>query len=89
VRARHGVTAGLHPDAALEAGDRHNRIAMLVMVATVPLVLLYVIADLVLRRRASRAPALAATGNDAEIVPRPWSVPAHSAPRSRWRSALG
>ena len=75
VRARHGAWAGLHPDAALAEGDRRNRLAMLLLVAAVPLVLLYVIADLVLRRRASRAPASAATGTDAGIVPRPWSVP--------------
>ena len=76
VRQQNPDLAGIDPAAALEAGDRRNRIALILLVATLPLVLLYVVADVVLRGRAARSPAEPARpAGDVGLVPRPWSSP--------------
>jgi hypothetical protein len=74
VRQQNADLVRLDPDEALEAGDRRFTIALLILGATVPLVLLYVIADAVLRRR--QPPAAASREEpsaDVGLVPRPWS----------------
>lgn len=76
VRQQNPDLAGIDPAAALKAGDRRNRLALILLVATLPLVLLYVVADVVLRGRAARSPAAPATpAGDVGLVPRPWSSP--------------
>ena len=76
VREQNLDLARIDPEAALEAGDRRNRLALILLVATLPLVLMYVVADVVLRGRAARAtPGAGNSAGDVGLVPRPWSSP--------------
>lgn len=74
VRQQNADLVRLDPDEALEEGDRKFRIALLILAATVPLVLGYVVTDAILRRR--RPPAAASEEQpsaDVGFVPRPWA----------------
>jgi hypothetical protein len=76
VRAQNPDLARIDPEAAIEAGDRRNRLALILLAATLPLVLLYVVADIVLRHRAARDPGARRTpAADVGLVPRPWASP--------------
>jgi hypothetical protein len=76
VREQNANLTRISPEAALEAGDRRNRLALVLLWATLPLVLLYVAADIVLRGRATRfGAAPTARAGDVGLVPRPWSSP--------------
>jgi hypothetical protein len=74
VRTENADLARIDPETAIEAGDRRNRLALILLAATLPLVLLYVVADIVLRGRAARQPHAPRTrATDVGLVPRPWS----------------
>jgi hypothetical protein len=78
VRAANPATRDLDPVATLELGDRRNSLAQALLLATIPLVLGFVVVDLAFRRREQRA------ATDAALVPRPWASPA----RRRFRGWL-
>ena len=74
VRQQNADLVRLDPDEALEEGDRRFRIALLILGATVPLVIGYVVTDAIVRRR--QRPAVAGEDQpsaDVGLVPRPWS----------------
>jgi len=74
VRREHPDLVGLDPDIELERGDRLTRWALLVLAATIPLVIGFLLVDFVQRRRGNRAPAARQRGaRDVSLVPRPWS----------------
>ncbi len=68
-----GVAAD--PDAALRAGDEKRRHAVVVALLVVPLLMAYLLAEFVLRRRQRSHASAAASAEDVELVPRPWSSP--------------
>ena len=74
LRDRHPDLVALDPARSLQHGDRLRSWALLCLLVTVPLVIGYLIADLVLRRRTTlpASPARNA-GDDVDLVPRPWS----------------
>jgi hypothetical protein len=79
VRAQHPALTALDPAAARDDGVRRARTAELVAGAAIPLVALYLAADLALRaRQRRRGRAAASTEEDVGLAPRPWSRPAAS-----------
>jgi hypothetical protein len=76
VRERHPDLMALDPELPLERGDRLSRRALIVLIATVPLVLGFLLWDLITRRRMKTADATPRRDDeDLELVPRPWSAP--------------
>jgi type II secretory pathway pseudopilin PulG len=67
----------LDPDRTARQGDDKRGLATLMALVTIPLVLLYLLTELVLRARARRRPA-SARADEVGLVPRPWSSPATS-----------
>jgi len=76
VRQQNADLVRIDPRTALEAGDLRQRLALILLAATIPLVLLYVVSDLILRGRTARpAAARSKPASDVGLVPRPWSSP--------------
>jgi hypothetical protein len=73
VRAQNRNLVELDPEATFSAGDRRNRVAILLLLATVPLVLAFVAVDLVLRRHRPPSPSHPHGESDGGLVPRPWA----------------
>ncbi|MEA2137555.1 MAG: hypothetical protein QOG56_705 [Solirubrobacteraceae bacterium] len=65
------------PQVAVRAGDRKRDQASVVILAVIPLLLLYLVAEFVLRRRQKgrRGASITAAADDVDLVPRPWSSP--------------
>jgi hypothetical protein len=68
---------GLDPDGTARRGDDKRGLATSIALATIPLVLLYLLIELVLRTRARRRPA-SVQADEVGLVPRPWSSPVTS-----------
>jgi hypothetical protein len=77
VRAENPGDARPDPDRTAREGDDKRRLSALIALATLPLVLLYLLTELVLRARSRRRPA-AAKADEVGLVPRPWSSPVTS-----------
>ena len=67
----------LDPEHAARDGDDKRRLSSVIALATIPLVVLYLLTELVLRARARRRSA-SAEADEVGLVPRPWSSPGPS-----------
>ena len=67
----------LDPERAASKGDDKRALSSVVALVTVPLVVLYLLTELVLRARARRRSA-SAQADEVGLVPRPWSSPGPS-----------
>jgi hypothetical protein len=67
----------LDPEHAAREGDDKRRLSSVIALATIPLVVLYLLTELVLRAWARRRSA-AAGADEVGLVPRPWSSPGAS-----------
>jgi hypothetical protein len=77
VRAKDPALVRLDPDRTAHTGDRKRRLSSLIALVTVPLVLLYLLTELLLRARSRRRPTRE-QADEVGLVPRPWSSPVTS-----------
>jgi hypothetical protein len=81
LRLEHRDLMRVDPRKAQEHGDDQRDLSRMIAALAIPLVLLYLMTEVVFRARAHRHPAKSGRGTDGDevgLVPRPWSTPAAS-----------
>jgi hypothetical protein len=81
LRLEHPELVRVDPGRALEQGDDRRDLSRIIASLAIPLVLLYLMTEVILRARAHRREGKterATEGDEVGLVPRPWSTPAAS-----------